>query len=71
VRIYDGRTAVPTERFKELTMDRTQQRGCSNPKYLQDVELEREELFKAELQAYMESIILFNSDYSFLLICDK
>jgi len=52
-------------------MDRTQQRGCSNPKYLQDVELEREELFKAELQAYMESIILFNSDYSFLLICDK
>ena len=52
-------------------MDRTQQRGCSNPKYLQDVELEREELFKAELQAYMEIIILFNSDYSFLLICDK
>jgi len=70
VRIYDGRTAVPTERFKELTMDRTQQRGCSNPKYLQDVELEREELFKAELQAYTE-IILFNDDYSLLLIRDK
>lgn len=52
-------------------MDKTQQRERSNPKYLQDVRLEREELFKAELQASMESIILFNDDYSLLLLHDK
>lgn len=45
-----------TKRFKELTLDKTQQRERSNPKYLQNVRLEREQLFKAELQASMESI---------------
>lgn len=52
-------------------MAKSQQRERSNPKYLQDVKLEREELFKAELPASMEGIILFNDDYSLLLIHDK
>lgn len=52
-------------------MDETQQRGHSNLEHLQDVKPKREELFKAEFQASIERIILFNDSYSVLLIRDK
>lgn len=47
---------ILTKRFKELTLGKTQQRGDSNLRYLQNVKLKREELFNAELRASMESI---------------
>lgn len=55
-RICGGRIAILTNTFKELTLGKTQQREDSHLRYLQDIKPKREELFKAELQASIESI---------------